>query len=329
MTLKRICVVAMLLAALSAPQTTAQQKPKNGPERRATNQASEQQPPAQIRIFALRYADVESVADEIRVLLGPRTRIAANARTNSLIVHGTKDELQVLEGILERLDEPDKQSRENERITELIELRSKPARSLREMLQLTIDPRRTNFVVDESRNMVVVRGSKSEVDRIRELVQLVDHTQPKAQPNEPLKLRVIWLTTKRDDAPVAKMPADLNPVIASLEKIGIDNLGLATQLLVNVGEPNEQFSIQGAVAGDMILVDGVRQGEKSAPARLELNISVEGPAQQHPSGRGQQRESVAQLRAAVTLAPQQMVVLGASPTQRGNSVFVVQLFKGL
>lgn len=69
------------------------------------------QAPRQIEVIALRYADVNQLARTLTNVIGgpargaePRTGIATDERTNSLIVHGSEEQLVQLKKLIARLD---------------------------------------------------------------------------------------------------------------------------------------------------------------------------------------------------------------------------------
>src|SRR4051812_25226594 len=61
---------------------------------------------AQVKVYSLSFAPVQEAATKIESLFGTQTlRIAADERTNSLIVYGTPDSLAALDALMSRIDE--------------------------------------------------------------------------------------------------------------------------------------------------------------------------------------------------------------------------------
>lgn len=64
----------------------------------------------EVRVFALKYAEARVVADLLdRVLkgrAGPRLGIAADSRTNSLVIQGTRDQIAEIADLIASLDQP-------------------------------------------------------------------------------------------------------------------------------------------------------------------------------------------------------------------------------
>ena len=89
--------VRALRAALPGVSSPAEEKPET-------------------RVFPLKYAEAPAVADLLgRVLkssAGPRLRIAADPRTNCLVIQGTRDQIAEIAGLIERLDQPGRSSKD-------------------------------------------------------------------------------------------------------------------------------------------------------------------------------------------------------------------------
>lgn len=270
-----------------------------------------------IKIFTLRYTDAESAVG-IVAKLNPDVRLSADIRTNSLIVSGSAEHMEIVEALLERLDRTgSEKAPDSVKQVRLFQIRSADVRNIEKALKLVLD-RDLRYVVDSSKNAIVAHGTADQLKKLETAVQLLD--QPGvARPSKPLKLRVIWLTS--DGGEKAKpITADLKPIAASLGKIGIDDLKIVTQSLINVSEPNSDFSVRGFVGEEnwTFEISGTRQGEESSPTRIDLQIDAI-----------KDRKNPIQLGVALTLAPNQMGVLGVTQTGTSNSVFVVQLVEGL
>ena len=129
----------------------------------------------------------------------------------------------------------------------------------------------------------------------------------------------------RETKPV-NLPHELGPVILLLKRPGIDQLEIATQLMVGVGSSEENFSVTGTPEPVTLYVNGERLGRGSNPTRLQLEIHAN---QATVLESELEFTTVAGVEANVSRRPGQLVVLGVAPLGSRQSVFVVQLARWL
>ena len=292
-----------LLAGATEPQT-----------KRATPVPQQQQKDKTplIKVFTLKNAPAAEAAQTIRELITDDVRIVADELSNSLIVSGPEDIHKVVEALLVRLDEP-RVNKPDESIFEVIQLRPENTDAVQRAMSVYDGDAR--LMVDPRTSRLLVSGKPASIRRLKDLIKTLD--VPQARPSQPVKMRVIWLTTdKSADEP----GPHLKKVIESLDRVGIKGLRQKTQVMANVTEPNSDFSIRGLVGEDtQISVTGNRQGDSVEPAKLAISIDI----------RPAKRQASIDLSATVSLSAGQMVVLGATPTGEGQSVFVVELIPGI
>lgn len=112
---------------------------------------------AEVKVFTMTNADAQGLVDTLTTLFGDTTdagtpgglggggnalvplQLSVDARTNSIIAAGTKQDLEVVEAILFRLDGGDVR----ERITEVIRLKNATAEPVATTLQAWLESRRT------------------------------------------------------------------------------------------------------------------------------------------------------------------------------------------
>lgn len=265
-----------------------------------------------IKVFALKNVPAGDAAETLRELIGDDVRIVADKVSNSLIVSGPEDLHQISEALLLRLDKP-RVNRPDDSVFEVIQLRPENADAVQRAISVYEGDAR--LMVDPRTSRLLVSGKPASIKRLRELIKTVD--VPQVRSSQPVKMRVIWLTTdKSADEP----GPHLKKVIESLDRVGIKGLRQKTQVMANVTEPNSDFSIRGLVGADtQISVTGDRIGDGIEPAKLAISIDI----------RPANRQASVDLSATVSLGVGQMVVLGATPTGDGQSVFVVELIPGL
>lgn len=306
--------VVLLLTLLTVPPL-AQAQPGPAQSKAAVT------PPAgsqvkEVKVFFLRYAEAEGAVAIIGQMLrgDSNMRVSADVRMNSLLATGSAEQLKMIESLVENIDQAPVKGKTKTQI-QVFPLMS-DAKEIEKSLSQVLN-KDVKFTVDRSKNLVIASGTESDLEKVRGVIDLVDRMPPKVEP--PLKLRVIWLMSG-DQPNAKKLTDDLKPVAVSLGKLGIDNLHVVAQTLINVGEPNSDFSVRGSVGEEdwTFEVSGIRQGDTIQPARLSLSIEA-----------GAGRKSPIEIQAAVTLALKQLAVLGVTQTGPANSVFVVQLVEGL
>lgn len=271
--------------------------------------AVEEQPTTIFEVFKLRHAVSNEAASMLQELVRG-VDMVPDLRTNSVLVNGTAGQLELVRKLVQQIDQPLAQA-DNTTVTRIFHLQS-DASEIDATLRL-IMPKEVLIVADRRSNTLIATGTELQVRRVEDFVNALD-VKPATQ--KPLQLRVIWLSSDTEGS--AKVDSGLASVVKSLERVGINNLAKKAQLLVNVSEPNCEFSIGGSVGADTdIQVLGHRMGEGTSPTRLDIEIKVK------------TEKSPIQIEATVTISPDQMVVLGATPSSHSQSVFVVELIEGI
>ena len=76
-------------------------------ERQARKEREKAPGPREVKIFTLRHTEAGMLVPTLRQLLGDDSglRLAADARSNSLLARGTREDLEVVEAVVGRLDE--------------------------------------------------------------------------------------------------------------------------------------------------------------------------------------------------------------------------------
>ena len=304
----------VLIPALAFSLLTGAAEPQTAQVNRGSLQKKSTQAPL-IKVFALRFVDAAEVVGTLDALLpGKGLRITADVRSNSVLVSGSEEELKIVEALLLRLDDSKTtQAKSNGPVFEVMTVRPANAQSIQEAVRIVGRDVRVAF--DPRASRLLVSGDEAGVERLRNLIKVLDVPRPPVA--EPVKVRVIWLTT---DTSAAEPGPHLAKVIQSLDRVGIKGLRQKTQVMANVTEPGSDFSVRGVVGEEtQISVTGERQGDSLEPARLDISIEIDRNDKQPPID----------LSATVTLGVGQMVVLGATPTGDGQSVFVVELIPGI
>lgn len=306
----RTVFLTLLLISLLPQNIFAQTAKSNSarePAKAATRAVDEQT--TIFEVFQLRHATSNEVAIMLRELVRGADLIP-DLRTNSVLVNGTAGQMDLVRKLVKQIDQPFEKP-DDTNVTKIFRLQS-DANEVYSTLRV-MTPDKVLLVADIQSNSLIATGSMTQLGEIAALVEALD-IKPAAQ--KPLQLRVIWLSSDAESS--TKADSRLASVMTSLERVGINDLAKKAQLLVNVSEPNCDFSIGGSVgANTSIQVHGERIGEGTSPTRLDIMIQVK-------SG-----QSPLDIEATVTISPEQMVVLGATPSSESQSVFVVELIEGI
>ena len=283
-------------------------------ETRRPNQKS--QPESHFRIYHLKYVAAKEGAAMLTQLMDKDTKIhiVADLKTNTILVNASKEKQAIIEAILLQLDTA---KTDKDTVTEFLKLQQPVDEFSEQILRMMQGELKVDYIIDAGHDSVFVRGKEDNVKKFIELFHdVVTRMQQPPQKNISAganNLRIVWL--KSGHKGNRKLPENFNAAVESLRKVGVDNLGMVTQVLVNVGSDNK-FSIQGSSSAGEISVRGSRMiSQSSKQAVFELIIEASGDA------------ADASVETAVSLISGQMVVLGVAPSGEAHSVFLVELVK--
>lgn len=346
--------VTLLLFALAGtglllPQARAQQ---------SKQEAKPDQVKPELKIIPLRNARAVDLQNIIVSLLGVEVRargfgsgppsssspsnfrISADERTNTLVVSGTAQQIELVEKTVAALDgklNPDRE--QSERQIRVFELKQPALAQSMAAALTTIVGERARFAVDPARNAIIATGDARTLLEVEAVLVRLDEPPPKPR-LQTSQIRVVWLAAgpsqrvppPPDGVPQVappRPPADLKPVVDELTKIGVRELQLVSQSVINV-TAGQQFDALGiavlSVAGiDMpvsLQITGVLSSEAN---ELRMTITaVEAPPRTSALAKAPPRQ-LCQLQTTINAPPGHMVVLGITPTETMSSVFVVQV----
>ena len=124
------------------------------------------------RIFELKNATAEgakSILDSY-VKEGAKVNIVADARLNTIIVEGTKEEIEKLEGIIGTIDE--------ELLTRTFKIDNaideEDIKAIQSMLSIIIPDVENRIIIDNRQNEIIIKGTKEELNKVAELIPKLD-----------------------------------------------------------------------------------------------------------------------------------------------------------
>ncbi len=294
----------------------------------------------EIKVFTLKNAAATECVHAINSLQRPGVQISADARTNTVIATGPKQELEIVEALVMKLDESQNKTSLDVRVYPLQNASAEKAVDILNQLGMN-----ALISMDAEKGRLLVRGNEESHLAVKEFLQTIDVAE--ANPVlQPMQLRIVWLVEEKLAGKDAREPAkNLEKVIQVLnDKLGVTNLKMAAQLLVTIDpsqeEPNQTFTAYGTTAlqeGFSARLEAVGQivGQIDGKPTIQLSIQASQPdAERDPGGfQGafQGRSSASSSRTLASLTTKvaapigHSIVLGMTPIQSADSVFVLQV----
>ncbi|MHC4447725.1 MAG: secretin N-terminal domain-containing protein [Planctomycetota bacterium] len=283
-----------------------------------------------LSVIPLRYAAARQVAAVIENTI--HARITVDERTNALIVGGSEEAMVSIREIVAQLDvaieEPKGSDEELVRVYPLVHAVADPqlAATLDSLFDSTRSVRRSGRILsvkpvriayDAHTNQIIARGTTLAIASLNELIEAIDRAPTEARGPAELRVRLVWLVGGLGGQHGTKVPPDMGQVLNELGKIGISDLRLAAQTIVRV-TGNDVFKTQFVARLDQLWRMSFSGRAISGPegARtIEVDI------------RGQDDADIGDIRleTTITTVSDHFVVLGATPIQDLQSVFVIQL----
>lgn len=323
-----LCAIALLgLTAVSSPGFSAAPAVQQDEANRES-----------VSVVVLQHAACDEMARVLREMV-PEAKVSFDPRTNAVLVKTTDQYHTVVRDYIARLDRP-VEERQNDRRVEVIQFQNTSLtvgiqRALIEMF----GGRNVKMSLDPDRNTLVVESDGATLDRIRELIGKLDkkqNTNEASQAGEAAgsyRVRIVWLVTgAAADEGERPVPADLQPVVEELDKLGVKNLQVAAQMLTRV-RMNQQFIVHATpTLSQPVQLESVGTLIAHGNTRPELRIEIDARRETEPTqGQNQaarRTEMLAALKTTIDAPVGHFVVLGVTPIGPMTSVFVVQLQPG-
>jgi hypothetical protein len=172
----------------------------------------------------------------------------------------------------------------------------------------------------------LVRGNEAEHKLLTKILKTINipQTGPILQP---MQLRIVWLVDEKLAGKDARDPAkNLEKVLKVLdEKLGVTNLKMAAQMLVTI-DPARQGTF--TANGTPQLQDGSNI-ELSAEAHIVSQVgpdpTIELSLRATQSGSRSGGQTLASLNTQVVAPAGHSIVVGMTPIQSADSVFILQV----
>jgi|GEM_PF-4234755 len=294
----------------------------------------------ELEVVPVLHAPAEYIGLTLRNVL--RTvRITPDDRTNSLIVVGTRQELDTAKQLLASID-----VRVDEERMNLPEETGKQVRSygvqhtqvdqefLRTLSNLlrTTDYEKSSLqlALDQRQNQVIASGELAYLNALGALVtmldQPVDTTIDTSTPGE-LSVRLLWLVGGNTGTS-RSVPADVDQVVEELTRYGVEDLKLGAQAMIRVSA-DDDFST--TFSSSLTTrwtheVSGRVLTTADGALRLDIDVGAIGDAVprqgEQPGPIGKQ---VIEFKTTIHTSAGHFVVLSMSPVGDMDSVYVLQI----
>lgn len=279
------------------------------------------------RIYYLKYALADSVVETLRnvAVAGAEEplSITADKRLNCILVSAPPKTQEQVAELIENLDVPDNPVQTVQlRVFRLEYVDPSLAVSV---LSSLLDSQNLRIAVDDRNSSIVLAGPPDVQEVAEELIRHLDvrAKEKTARPDSaPMhQVRVVWLANGLSDAEAAQPSKDLELVVAELSLLGVKELRQVGQIIVNaaVGESFEangsprlgKHPTQWNITGDLDRGQGT--------PRLSIQLQAAMPIGQ------QQKPYEVKLDTVISAEERHFVVLGVTPIEDKDWVFVVQI----
>jgi hypothetical protein len=247
-------------------------------------------------------------------------RISAEARTNTIIVMADEASHREIAVLIKLIDIP---AIADEK-TIMHKSRSGLMKNPKFLDQLS-NLWNVHIAYDPGTDIMLIKGEHGKVEQLTEIIQNMESEQP-AIAAESRVVRLAWLTSKSQNRNAKPLSADLERVVPKLQMLGMEDVGVACQLLARY--ETEEIEVMGhANLNEKRIKLGVHAYEMNNQPNSYMFRIV---------GTQDDGKSLFQLNIGAKLSVGKTIVLAASPIQLDTdpiteiqSVFVVQLVEGL
>jgi type II secretory pathway component GspD/PulD (secretin) len=303
--------------------------------------AADTAPPAaqkrEYRSYRLKYARAVEAARLVRLLLSApdgRTSgltMAADERTNSVLVRAPESVHAEVEALLVKIDVPAEPGAAAEPVLKTFTLKQAAADGAleRALGVLLKDRPLTRFTVLRDNRVVLVYGDPETILKVAELLtQLEDaaaaHPAPVVNRVErpsgtaDLQVRLFWVVSGAPREGAGTLPDKLDPIVGELRGLGIERPRVAAAFSLTTAAQS-RFETSGHTSPEAayrLSLTGTVSGAAGESA-LEITVTRDGPRRR--SG------SVCGLRTRLRLPLDQPVVVGSAPAGTLKTAFVVEV----
>lgn len=310
---KRYVIAVSLFALLptAAAQTGREAAPVRGRGRVAPQQSTDNEN----RIFRIKYAEAEELAQLVSGALN--VSVLADERTNSVIVTAPESRMEKVEALVAQIDTPVDESTAKDELT-LATIRNRDVGlvlgRLRELFS-----RELRVSADEEGRHVILRGTRSNIDLAMKVIETMDQPLPTAT----VEVSFFQVGTS-DEAFSQEIPDDLKPVARQLERFGTPRL---VGRMSTAAVEGQTFTVEGQIAeSTLVEMSGrLEAAPNDGTIRLSLSSNLTMRRESEATGRNNTESPRFLIKTNVATKRAEYLVLGSAPLgwRPGESVVLV------
>ncbi len=271
--------------------------------------AQEEQDEDVTKVVTITHADARTIAEALDSI-EPWIAVTA-AGPHLLLIRGPKAEVErVVHDVVEPMEVP-RTSIFTSSEPVFVPLPRRPNKDFPALVRAVLDPeRRSSIAIDNANRLLAVRGTEAEVEAIRQLVSQLN------RPKKSIGIHCFFLSGRLGSDGSnggKKLPHDLKPIAAILDKSGLGGASLLAPVIV-ISNDGERFSTQSALevtddSGDMenlsFRITGRASLDAGSTVQLELKAIVVGT---------DAKDTRYQIETTVSTKIGSYVVLAAAPS---------------
>lgn len=281
-------------------------------------------PKPKLMAFQLKYVDAQSAVATLREILDDSASIVA-VSPSQILVNGREDSIDAIREAVELLDQP---AQEKADLLKVFTFQHIPVQSAIVQNVAGMFLSKADLVIDERTNSVIVRADAKTQDNIEGLLANLDRP---VSPDDsgPLQVRLVWLADGMASDSGQKLSFDLLPLTAELRKIGMGEMQIAAQTILQTSV-GARFSLGARTNAEhpaALSLEGSIENLDGNKARIKMSLRANEDsmaAENDPRSRAAGKE-LAHIDTMIVAPLDHLVVLGASPTGSMTSAFVIQV----
>ncbi len=284
-------------------------------------------------IFQLKYAKPNSIVNVIQSLHGRDAICVAHEDTKAILLQAPEKTIQEVKELIQKLDVP--QESETEGVFEIIKLKNVAPHEIENSLEMAQGNLDVEFALDEERGQLLVRGDGNSVKRFVSLIAKLDEPPVAKPPSKSRRVRIVWLVNDREEnMELPPPPPDLMEVVAELQQIGITDLELMSQTMVQtLADGNFQISanLKFINGPGRLTIEGDLEEKSEGLVQVQINLEASTGTADRDSKRsrgGGIEQELCNLNTNVLAPLGHAVVLCLTPTDYLESAFVIQVLEG-
>jgi type II secretory pathway component GspD/PulD (secretin) len=282
-----------------------------------------QQPEKATHVLRLKHASATQALRVVQKVMGDlvglkgKITVAADERTNTLVMQGLPPDVLAVAKLVEQIDVPGREGppRAAPEIQVFPLGGLDPDRGVEEALRLVLPPP-ARFTIDRARRTVLVHGSPEAVAGARAVLSRLEEVASDAASRRPVRVRVFWLVSAAADEKSPALPEPIRQAAGELESLGVVRPQAAAELAAFV-TPGSPFEINGQArlgAPYRLALTGSLT-ESRGSVQLDVHFTASGPS-------GRRGGEVGGLHTRLAVPVGRPVVLGALPVDGRPSALV-------